>query len=297
MKESPRYYMKNILCLALLMVTLAPISQAVDFSTLPTPPKTDWEKMWEIQLVNNDNLIPKDVNISFATFNGEKVDARTADLYQAMYDHAKRDGITLYLRSGYRSITTQKYVYDAGVKRYMSYGYNYATAISIANRYYATPGGSEHNIGLAFDIITPEYHNTTYNLNDSFAQTKAYSWLMANCADYGFILRYPNGRTSETGINFEPWHYRYVGVEHAQYIMKHGLILEEYVPLYKATYPELYGDTPPEPDIPLTLLDPDLTFFLPPKPEPEPDRSDYLDYLAEEFYDYTHLIFLSQFFW
>lgn len=215
------------------------------FATENVPPLTTWDKMWEIQLINGDNRIEEDVSMEFVFFDGQKVDARTGEFYQDMEAAALADGITLYLRSGYRSIATQKYLYYEGIERYMSYGYSYSTAVSIANRYYAPPGGSEHNIGLAFDIITPEYHQTVYTLNSKFAATEAYAWLLEHCADYGFILRYPEGRTADTGINFEPWHYRYVGVEHAQYITENNLLLEEYVALYQETYPELYGDYPP----------------------------------------------------
>lgn len=209
------------------------------------PPKTAWEEMWSIQLVNHNHLIKGEVDISFVSFDGQQVDARAGQFYKEMVAHAKSDGITLYLRSGYRSISTQKVLISSAIERYMGYGYSYSKAVEIADRYYAKPAGSEHNIGLAFDIITPEYHQTVYSLDSRFAQTKAYEWLMLHCAEHGFILRYPEGRTAETGINFEPWHFRYVGKEHAEYIMNHGLILEEYVALYQETYPELYGDSPP----------------------------------------------------
>lgn len=220
--------------------------QGISCVALPTPPKTTWDKMWEIQLINGDNLISEDVTGPFVTFDGQSVDARCGDFYQDMADAAAEEGITLYLRSGHRTISEQVGNYNAAVNRYMGYGYSYATSVSIANKYYAPPRGSEHNIALAFDIITPEYHRTVYNLTSKFAQTEAYAWLIEHCADFGFILRYPGERIEDTGINFEPWHYRYVGVEHAQYITEHDLILEEYVALYQETYPELYEEAPPE---------------------------------------------------
>ncbi len=269
--------------------------KAMDLENLPTPPKTSWEEMWKIQLINNENLITQEIDIEFASFDGQSVDARTAEDYAALCAKAKEDGITLYLRSGYRSIAIQRYLYEQGVQRYMSMGYSYTTAVSIANRYYAAAGGSEHNIALGFDIITPAYHAVTAVLSTDFANTTAYTWLLANCADYGFILRYPEGRTADTGINFEPWHYRYVGVEHAQYITEHNLILEEYVALYQMTYPELYADTPPEHDIPLTLLDPDLIITMEPEPEPEP--TPYLDYFKESVFEMLERYYLSRLWW
>lgn len=265
------------ICFALLWV-FPPESLAVDWDTLPPPPKTTWDKMWEIQLINKENTISQEITgIEYAYFDGEKVDARTAQAYQDMYDHALADGITLYLRSGYRSISTQNYLYQQSIQRYLDRGYSYSNAVTYTQKYYAVPGGSEHNIALAFDIITPEYHNTVYNLTDAFAKTEAYYWLYAYCPQYGFILRYPEGRTADTGINFEPWHYRYVGVAHAEYMAEHNLILEEYVALYKAVYPELYGDTPPEEELEEEYLPEDVV----PEEEYLPEEDFEEEYMPE----------------
>ena len=87
------------------------------------------------------------------------------------------------------------------------------------------PGTSEHECGLAVDIIDADYQV----LDDKQEETETQKWLMANCQDYGFILRYPNGMSETTGIIYEPWHYRYVGKEHAANIMSNGLCLEEYI--------------------------------------------------------------------
>ena len=110
-------------------------------------------------------------------------------------------------------------------------------AIRRTNLYYTVPGHSEHHSGLAFDIITPEYHQFVYDLDERFATEEpysaAYQWLRDNCARYGFILRYPEDKSVLTRISFEPWHYRYVGVEHAEYITSHNLCLEEYIAMLK----------------------------------------------------------------
>ena len=94
-------------------------------------------------------------------------------------------------------------------------------------------GHSEHHTGLAFDTITPEYHRDVWSLDDRFADTEAYAWLSEHCWDYGFILRYPRDKQDITRIHFEPWHYRYVGVEHAQFMRDHNLCLEEYIALLR----------------------------------------------------------------
>lgn len=191
---------------------------------------------WNLILLNPEdaNKIDGDLDIEKIKFDNQYVDARAAPSYQKMADAAKAEGITLFLRSGYRSMATQKTNYEANVKREIAKGNNEAEAIRLTNLYYTTPGHSEHHSGLAFDIITPEYHNDVYDLNEKFADTDAYQWLIKNCAEYGFILRYPKEKYGITHINFEPWHYRYVGVEHAKYIMKHSICLEEYMELLKA---------------------------------------------------------------
>ena len=89
----------------------------------------------------------------------------------------------------------------------------------------AVPGTSEHHTGLALDIVTPTYQV----LDDGYATTDAFKWLYENCADYGFILRYPENTTHITGIIYEPWHYRYVGVEVAKYITENNITFEEYI--------------------------------------------------------------------
>ena len=94
-------------------------------------------------------------------------------------------------------------------------------------RLIAVPGTSEHETGLAADIVTPSYQR----LDAGYAGTKAARWLLENAASYGFVLRYPEDKTEITGIDYEPWHYRYVGVEAAKEIMAQGLCLEEYAAL------------------------------------------------------------------
>lgn len=190
---------------------------------------------WNLILLGppEENKIEKDIDLELAQFDTQRVDSRAADAYASMRDAAAAEGITLYLRSGYRSMETQRQNYNGSVQRYLDAGKSREEAVRLTNEYYTVPGHSEHHTGLAFDIITPEYHNQIYSLDDRFADTDAYTWLRAHCAEYGFILRYPKEKEEETQINFEPWHYRYVGVEHAQYIMEHGLCLEEYIELLK----------------------------------------------------------------
>lgn len=190
---------------------------------------------WNLILLNPEekNKIDNDLTIKKTKFDTQWVDSRAGEWYQKMYDAAKADGITLYLRSGFRSISTQRVNYNAEVQRYRNLGKSEAEAIRLTQLYYTVPGHSEHHTGLAFDIITPEYHTNVYTLNEAFMETDAYEWLVLHCTDYGFVLRYPKDKTDITQINFEPWHYRYVGVEHAKFMEANNLCLEEYVAILK----------------------------------------------------------------
>jgi len=132
--------------------------------------------------------------------------------FKQMVDAAKGDGIKLYNISSYRSYSTQSGLYNNYVNN---------NGKEAADRFSARAGYSEHQTGLATDI-------NTASSADHFENTKEYQWLINNCHKYGFILRYPQGREYITGYKFEPWHYRYVGVDVATYVMKNNITFEEY---------------------------------------------------------------------
>ena len=111
------------------------------------------------------------------------------------------------------------------MSRLQAEGLSYEEAYRQAGTVVAYPGTSEHNLGLAADIVAKDYQL----LDDKQADTPEAKWLKENCWRYGFILRYPTDKTGETGIIFEPWHYRYVGKEAAREIMEQGICLEEYL--------------------------------------------------------------------
>ncbi len=156
-----------------------------------------------ILIANKSYPLPEDYN------PGEDPEALAA-LYR-MFDAAAADGCSMHIDSGFRSYATQTWLYNSYVQR---------DGVSEADRYSARPGYSEHQSGLAFDI------NDT---SSAFASTPEAYWLAKNAYKYGFILRYPEGKESITGYMFEPWHYRYVGVEKAKLIYDSGLTLEEYL--------------------------------------------------------------------
>lgn len=205
---------------------------------LPTPPDIDITS-WEFVLVNGDNSIGQYVPEQLAylnqtadetdiqeTYNANRceVDTRIAQAVLDMALGCKEAGYPVYLSSGYRSYTTQ----DANFQRICAN--NGITDGKDANGHYITmPAGcSEHQTGLCVDI-TDHYREIK---NDEIEDTDTCKWLIANCAEYGFIHRFPAEKMDVTGVMNEGWHFRYVGKEVAQYIMDNGLVLEEFVALY-----------------------------------------------------------------
>lgn len=138
-------------------------------------------------------------------------DAEASDALHVMFAAARNDGISLFVKSGYRSYIDQKIIYNGYVAR---------DGKAAADTYSARPGHSEHQTGLAFDI------NSTA---DSFAGTPEAKWLAENSYKYGFVVRYPKGKEHTTGYKYEPWHVRYLGVEKSTAVFESGLCLEEYL--------------------------------------------------------------------
>ncbi len=147
-----------------------------------------------------------------------------------MFAAANDAGVPLQLVSAYRSIYLQDKLFTRSVNSYMSQGYSEQDAINKANYARTFSGTSEHNTGLGFDIL----QKGNYTLSTSFEETAQFKWLMENAENYGFILRYAKDKTQETGIMYEPWHFRYVGIEHAKKINELGLCLEEYIEYLEA---------------------------------------------------------------
>ena len=138
---------------------------------------------------------------------------------------AAKDGVTVWMQSGYRSVKYQTSLYERKTKYYLDKGYDNATAKEKAAAVVNPPGYSEHNCGLAADLNSPEHTG----LDEGFEKTAAFRWLCEHAGDYGFILRYPKDAEDKTEIIYEPWHWRYVGVENAARINASGLCFEEYI--------------------------------------------------------------------
>lgn len=188
-------------------------------------PVTKVDGDWKLVLANPTHRLPDDFSITEAPIQGYTMDSRAVGPAKEMIAAAKADGVDLLVCSAYRPISTQKRLYNNKVQEYLNQGNSQAEAERIAATIVAIPGTSEHQTGLALDIVTPSYQT----LDDGYENTAAAQWLKANAADYGFILRFPKDKEDITKIIFEPWHYRYVGVEAAQEIMSKGICLEEYL--------------------------------------------------------------------
>lgn len=186
------------------------------------------QEEWALRLVNAENPIPSDFCPELETiYTGSpyQVDTRIAEDLRAMLEDAQRDGVDLLICSAYRSYEQQARNLQQSVNRYRRTGYSPDQAMTMAGRYVAQAGESEHQTGLAVDIVTPDYQV----LDDGYANTAAAKWLEENAARYGFILRYPQNKSEITGIWYEPWHYRYVGKQAACIIMEQEICLEEYL--------------------------------------------------------------------
>lgn len=181
---------------------------------------------WNLTLVNSSHYIPDDYQIDIMELkNGQAVDRRIYEDLQSMMDDARAEGLSPLICSSYRTNEKQTYLYNNKLKQCISIGYNKKEAREETERWVARPGTSEHQLGLAVDIVAESYQI----LDEAQEDTKEQQWLMKHCARYGFILRYPTDKSKITGIGYEPWHYRYVGREAAKEIMDRGICLEEYL--------------------------------------------------------------------
>lgn len=183
---------------------------------------------WRMVLVNPNVKLPDDYTVETETADastGKELQTEAAEAYRQMAKAAEADGVSLMLCSGYRSVEYQQGLFDKKVEQCISEGLSQEDAEIKAATIVAAPGHSEHNTGLAADIVTPDHQM----LDTAFEQTPAFAWLSQHAAEYGFILRYPQDKTAITGIIYEPWHYRYVGVDNAAAILQSGGCLEEYL--------------------------------------------------------------------
>ena len=208
-------------------VTEEPTSEPTSTTTEPTTSGNS--KKVDI-LVNFENFLPDDWEVDLVDLrNGEQIDRIAYEPLQKMMDDCRAEGYNPLICSSYRSNEKQTRLFNNKVQQYLDKGYSESQAKIEAGKWVAVPGTSEHQTGFTVDIVSVE----NQNLDESQLNNPCQLWLMEHCYDYGFILRYPLDKSDITKINFEPWHYRYVGMEAAQEIKEKGICLEEYAELHK----------------------------------------------------------------
>ncbi len=188
---------------------------------------------WYLKLANDWNTLPENYDSTFTLVElvpgntKSRFDSRAAEALGEMLaaGNAADPSMNLQPVSCYRSIARQKTLYWNEVDKWKNKGYGQAAAEAKAATVVKRPGQSEHSTGLAADLGG----SGNFSLNQDFENTAAFKWLYENCAEYGFILRFPKGKEDITGVIYEPWHYRYVGKDIAKQIMSEGICLEEYL--------------------------------------------------------------------
>ena len=194
----------------------------------PAEPVFPEAEDWQLLLVNPWNPLPEDFRETLALKslpNGLRVDRRAYEDLMDMLSDCRREGLHPLVCSAYRTQATQTRLHNNKIARLLAAGYPEEQAAAEAARWVAAPGTSEHQTGLAVDIVAASYQI----LDEGQAETAEQKWLMEHCWEYGFILRYPLEKGEITGIGYEPWHYRYVGRPTALDIRDSGLCLEEYL--------------------------------------------------------------------
>ena len=181
-------------------------------------------------LVNHTNKMPDDHTFTTkacgsATAVNKTLQTVACNAFLELQKAAAAENVTVWMQSGYRSVSYQTNLYEKKTNYYKQQGYDDAKAKEMAAAVVNPPGYSEHNCGLAADLNSPEHTG----LDEGFENTAAFRWLCQHAGENGFILRYPKGAEEKTEITYEPWHWRYVGVENAAKINASGLCFEDYI--------------------------------------------------------------------
>lgn len=182
---------------------------------------------WCLILTNAEYPVPEDYQTDLvlkAVPGGQSVDERIYEPLTAMLNDMTAQGLSPVVCSGYRTLDKQEKLFNRKVKSYVKSGHSKQEAYDLARRTISIPGSGEHCLGLAVDIYSKSYRK----LEQGFENTPEGMWLREHAQDYGFTLRYDKGKEEITGIDYEPWHFRYVGVKAAKYLKEHQLSLEEF---------------------------------------------------------------------
>lgn len=204
------------------VVTTSNESEVNKNTSNPKIIKANKDLGWELTLVNKDNELPEDYYFTlvkideYRSFDGRAIE----ELNKMITDARKQAKSGIWVQSAYRSVEVQTKLFNNKVEEYIKQGYSRQKAEELTELSINRPGQSEHNLGLAVDFNYVDY---------SFEETEAFKWLNENAEKYGFILRYPKEKEDITKVEYEPWHWRYVGKENAKKINELDLCLEEYI--------------------------------------------------------------------
>lgn len=189
---------------------------------------------WSLTLVGPDQPLEEEISseqLSYIPNTNMQLDNRVIEAYQEFSEDAQRAGYSLVIISAYRSVSEQDQIFDRRVTQYENQGMDENQAVEKTKETSTEPGYSEHHTGLALDIVDENWQQSYPQnvLEENFGKEDSAKWMAEHASDYGFILRYPKGKEEVTHINYEPWHFRYVGQENAEYMEKYDLTLEEFL--------------------------------------------------------------------
>lgn len=197
-------------------------SQKMEVSSWNSSPDKDY-----LLLVNKDHPLENGWVPDLIKMRdyGVEVDSGICDALNAMLKAGEKEGLSFWIASGYRSLERQRELLDEDIEELVQKGWSYSKAYEEVTRETMPVGCSEHATGLAVDIVARDYQI----LDEKQENTDEIKWLQKNCSQYGFILRYPEGKEEITKVNYESWHFRYVGVDAAKEITSQEITLEEYL--------------------------------------------------------------------
>jgi D-alanyl-D-alanine carboxypeptidase len=204
-------------------------SRAKTSDSLKNFPKV-YSTDWNLQLVNSDHAISEQ-KINLGVIQGNfQLDTRIIEQTKKLLDAAENANVPLQIISAYRTISEQEQLVKKDIYQNIAKGMTRAEAKQQTYLFLSKPGCSDHHLGLAIDVLDQTYYQQYGGqlFPESVSASEGAQWLKDNAAKFGFILRYPKGKEEITKINYEAWHYRYVGEEVAKYLMHKGLVLEEF---------------------------------------------------------------------
>ncbi len=179
-----------------------------------------------LSLLNKEYILKDELEMDLVGIGGgQELEERSADAIKKLIADAKKEKMYISVTSSYRTYTKQVNLFKTKIRRLESAGYDHEEAVERAARVVAVPGTSEHQLGLTVDFLTRSYRA----LDEGIRNTKEYRWVEEHAWEYGYVIRYPSGKSGITGIISEPWHLRYVGIPAAKLMTEQGICLEEFL--------------------------------------------------------------------